>query len=169
VIPDDRAIDVVAEGIDMSLRMGTLADSTTVARRLATGRRSVTATPAYLARAGMPQIPADLANHEVVIYSQAASSWTFWRGSTEVSVAVHGRVRVSAAEGLRAAVLADMGLTINSDWMFAPELANGTVVRLLEPWALQSIDLWAMFPTGRLASAKARQFAGFVEAVLLRA
>lgn len=53
-------------------------------------------------------------NHEAVIYSQAANSWTFCHGSTEVSVAVRGRVRVSAAEGLRAAVLADMGLTINS-------------------------------------------------------
>jgi len=166
VILDDRAIDLVSEGIDLSLRMGALADSTAVARRLATGRRSVMATAAYLARAGCPQVPADLVNHEAVIYSQAANSWTFRRGSTEVSVAVHGRVRVSAAEGVRAAVLADMGLTINSDWMFAPELADGTVRRLLEPWMLQPIDLWAVFPTGRLASAKARQFASFVEGLL---
>lgn len=53
--------------------------------------------------------------------------------------------------------------------MFAPELASGAVVRLLEPWVLPPIDLWAVFPTGRLASAKARQFAGFVEAVLAQA
>jgi DNA-binding transcriptional LysR family regulator len=169
VILDDRVIDLVSEGIDLSLRMGALADSTAVARRLATGRRSVMATPAYLARAGLPQVPADIVSHEAVIYSQAANSWTFRRGSTEASVAVRGRVRVSAAEGLRAAVLADMGLTISSDWMFAPELASGAVVRLLEPWALPPIDLWAVFPTGRLASAKARQFAGFVEAVLAQA
>ena len=83
-----------------------------------------------------------------------------------MSVAVHGRVRVSAAEGLRAAVLADIGLTIASDWMFAPELANGSVQRLLQPWALPDIDLWAVFPTGRMASAKARLFAVFVEVAL---
>lgn len=77
---------------------------------------------------------------------------------------MQGRVRVSAAEGLRAAVLADIGFTINSDWMFAPELADGTVRRLLAPWALPPIDLWAVFPTGRLAMAKAREFARFVEA-----
>jgi DNA-binding transcriptional LysR family regulator len=134
-------IDLVSEGIDLSLRTGPLADSAAVARQLVTGRRSVMATPAYLARAGLPQVPADLVNHEAVIYSQAASNWTFRRGRTEVSVAVHGRVRVSAAEGLRVAVLADMVPTINSDWMLAPEVANGTVRRLLEPWALPPIDL----------------------------
>jgi len=163
VILDDRVIDLVAEGVDLSLRMGALPDSTAVARRLATGRRSVMATPAYLARAGEPKVPADLANHEAVIYSQAASRWVFKRGSAEVSVAVRGRLRVSAAEGLRAAVLADMGLAINSDWMFAPELADGRVRRVLEAWELPTIDLWAVFPTGRLASTKAREFASFVE------
>ena len=57
---------------------------------------------------------------------------------------------------------------IASDWMFAPELASGEVRRFLEPWALPQIDLWAHFPNGRLASAKARQFAAFVESTLSR-
>lgn len=163
VILDDRVIDLVAEGIDLSLRMGTLPDSTAVARKLATGGRSVLATPGYLARAGEPKTPADLAAHETVVYSQTASVWSFSNGGTETSVAVHGRVRVSAAEGLREAVLADMGLTIASDWMFARELESGAVRRILTDWALPPIDLWALFPTGRMMSAKARQFAAFVE------
>ena len=146
--------------------MGALADSTATARKLATGARSVMGTPAYLARAGEPQTPADLVNHQAVLYSQASSAWTFRRDSTEVSTVVHARLRVSAAEGLRAAVLADMGLAIVSDWMFAPELENGAIRRVLEAWTLPTIDLWAVFPTGRLASAKARAFASFVEGVL---
>ena len=162
VVLDDRVIDLVAEGIDLSLRMGDLPDSSAVARRIATGGRSVVATPAYLERAGEPRSPAELAGHEAVIYSQLPSAWAFTRDGTDVSVAVHGRVRVSAAEGLRAAVLADMGLTIASDWMFSPELASGAVRRVLTAWTLPPIDLWAVFPTGRLASAKARAFAGFV-------
>ncbi|TXM73800.1 LysR family transcriptional regulator [Methylobacterium sp. WL12] len=166
VILDDRVIDLVSEGIDLSLRMGALPDSSAVARRIATGSRSVLATPSYLARAGEPQSPADLPEHEAVIYSQLPDVWSFTRDGTEISVAVHGRVRVSAAEGLRAAVLADVGLTITSDWMFAPELANGEVRRLLLPWTLPAIDLWALFPTGRMASAKARLFAGFVETIM---
>ncbi|MDR6848846.1 MULTISPECIES: LysR family transcriptional regulator [unclassified Sphingomonas] len=166
VILDDRVIDLVAEGVDLSLRMGTLADSTATARKLATGGRSVLATPAYFARAGEPKNPADLADHEAVVYGQTVSVWSFSSGGTESSVAVRGRVRVSAAEGLRAAVLADMGVTIASDWMFAPELASGAVRRVLTDWSLPSLDLWAVFPAGRMASAKAREFANFVETVM---
>lgn len=166
VVLDDRAIDLIAEGIDVSLRMGTLADSGAVARKLASSRRSVLATTGYLARAGTPRVPADLADHETVVYSQLSNVWDFNRDGAEVSVLVRGRARFSAAEGIRAAVLADMGLAIASDWMFAPELAGGQVLRLLEGWSLPDIDLWAVFPTGRLATAKARSFAEFVEGVM---
>ncbi|WP_413727206.1 LysR substrate-binding domain-containing protein [Sodalis sp. RH19] len=168
LILDDRPIDLLAEGIDISLRMGRLADSNAVARRLATSRRSVLATPEYLARFGEPEKPADLAEHEAIGFSQTSDVWRFTRGGSDISVAMRGRVRLSAAEGIRAAVLAHMGLTIASDWMFARELANGGVRRLLEAWSLPDIDVWAVFPTGRMTSAKARQFALFVEEVLRR-
>jgi DNA-binding transcriptional LysR family regulator len=166
VILDDRVIDLVSEGIDLALRLGTLADSAAVARKIAGGGRSVVATPAYLARAGMPKVPADLVHHHAVVYSQLGDTWAFRQGDTVVSVAVRGRLRVSAAEGTRAAVLADMGLAVSSDWMFAPELASGAVQRVLPDWTLPPIDLWAVFPTGRLMSAKARAFADFVEDAL---
>ncbi|MHC1481299.1 LysR family transcriptional regulator [Frateuria aurantia] len=168
VVLDDRTIDLIAEGIDISLRMGALSDSGAVARKLASSRRSVLATTEYLARAGVPKVPADLADHETVVFSQLSHAWSFSRDGAEVSVLVRGRTRFSGAEGIRTAVLAHMGLTIASDWMFAPELAAGHVVRLLEAWSLPDIDLWAVFPTGRLATAKARLFADFVEGVMLR-
>ena len=166
VILDDRMIDLVAEGIDVSLRMGSLPDSTAVARRLATGGRSVLATPGYLARAGEPRTPGELAGHEAVTHGQPATAWSFTRDGAETSVAVHGRLRVSAAEGVRAAVLADMGLAVASDWMFADELASGAVRRVLADWTLPQIDVWAVFPSGRMVSAKARQFASFVEGIM---
>lgn len=168
VIMDDRVIDMVEEGIDVSLRMGALADSTATARKLAAGRRSLVATPTYLTRAGVPQTPAEVAGHEAVVYTRyEARNWTFRNAAGgEASVSVGGRLRVTAAEGLRAAVLADIGLAVASDWMFTRELASGAVVRVLEDWTLPPIDLWALFPTGRLASAKARSFADFVAAAL---
>ena len=166
VILDDRLIDLVTEGVDVSLRMGALADSAAVARKLASGERSVLAAPAYLAGAGEPRSPADLPGHQAVIYSRQPNVWSFTRDGTETSVAVHGRVRLSAAEGIRAAVLAGIGLTIASDWMFAAEIKDGSVRKILQDWQLQKIDLWAVFPSGRMASAKARQFASFVEAIM---
>ncbi|GBQ93026.1 LysR family transcriptional regulator [Acetobacter nitrogenifigens DSM 23921 = NBRC 105050] len=167
-ILDDRMIDLVGEGVDVSLRMGELPDSAAVARRLATGRRSVMATPAYLARAGEPKTPADLAAHQAIVYSRQPNVWSFTRDGAAASVTVHGRLKLSAAEGIRAAVLADMGLVISSDWMFADELASGVVSKVLSGWSLPTIDLWAVFPTGRMASAKARRFAAFVEALMNR-
>ncbi|MDX3967133.1 MAG: LysR substrate-binding domain-containing protein [Bradyrhizobium sp.] len=166
IVLDDRVIDLVSEGVDVSLRMGQLSDSSAVARRLARGRRSVIATPAYLEQAGVPAVPAELATHEAIVYSQLENNWIFRKDGTEASVAIRGRVRVSAAEGVRAAVLANIGLTVNSDWMFAPELESGAVVRVLKDWELPPVDLWAVFPTGRLASAKARAFADFVETAI---
>ena len=168
IIMDDRVVDMVEEGIDVALRMGSLPDSTATARKLAAGRRSLVATPAYLDRAGVPTSPADIAGHQAVVYTRYDThNWTFRNAAGgEASVNVGGRLRVTAAEGLRAAVLADFGLAVASDWMFAPELADGRVVRLLDGWSLPPIDLWALFPTGRLASAKARGFADFMAAAL---
>jgi DNA-binding transcriptional LysR family regulator len=168
VILDDRNIDLVEAGIDVALRMGTLPDSTLTARKISQSRRMVLGAPSYFARAGEPKEPADLMDHQAVIYDQRGGGavWTFRRGAAETSVTVKGRVRVSAAEGVREAVFAGLGLVIASEWMFAPELRSGAVTPVLEDWDLPPIDLWAAFPSGRRASAKARSFAGFIERVL---
>ena len=165
---DDRNIDLIEQGIDVALRMGTLPDSTMTARHLAQSRRHVLATPRYIQSNGAPKTPAELARHEAVVYSPNGgnTSWDFQRGDTVVSVMVAGRIVVSAAEGVRAAVLADMGIAIASEWMFASEIRNGEVQTLLDDWTLPPIDVWALFPTGRMVSAKARAFADFVEAIL---
>ncbi|MCX9147343.1 LysR substrate-binding domain-containing protein [Erythrobacter sp. WG] len=115
--------------------------------------------------------PCRIANAQAVAYTRYESTtWTFRHISgTEASVTVGGRLRVTAAEGLRAAVLADMGLAVVSEWMFGREIASGAVVRLLPEWSLPSIDLWALFPSGRLASAKARAFADYVAGVMREA
>jgi DNA-binding transcriptional LysR family regulator len=82
---------------------------------------------------------------------------------------VKSRLRITAAEGVRAAILAGAGLTIASEWMFVPELTEGTVQRALTEWELPPIDLWAVYPTGRAATAKARTFVTFVESLLAEA
>jgi DNA-binding transcriptional LysR family regulator len=168
VVLDDRNIDLVQEGIDVGLRMGRLVDSTLTARRIATGRHVVLGTAAYFVRAGEPTAPGDLIAHEAVIYAQGSGGavWTFRRDGAEVAVTVKGRLRVTAAEGVRAAVLADAGIAIASDWMFAPELADGTVKSVLRDWELPSMELWAVFPTGRTATTKARTFIDFVAEVM---
>ncbi|AMM16943.1 transcriptional regulator [Burkholderia sp. PAMC 28687] len=168
IILDDENVDLLERGVDVALRMGALNDSTMTARKLGTSPRKVVGTPAYFEKAGTPLTPADLSMHQAVIYEQGGggSAWSFARGAAETSVVVSGRVRVTAAEGVRAAVLAGMGLAVVSEWMLAPELASGEVVSVLDDWGLPGVDLWALFPTGRMASAKARAFVAFVEETL---
>lgn len=168
VVLDDRIVDLVEEGIDVALRMGDLPDSGMTARKISQAPRWVIGTQNYFAEKGEPRVPADLVRHETVVYSQSGggASWRFQRDGTEVSVVVGGRVQVSAAEGVRAAVLADVGLAIASEWMFSPELASGAVRRVLTDWSLPAIDLWAVYPSGRKSSAKARAFVDFVQKAL---
>ena len=165
LILDDREIDLIGEGIDIALRTGTLRDSSLTARKVATTQRLVLGAPAYFDRVGIPNSPAELTKHMAVVYIQNSIGdvWSFRRGACEESVKIAGNLRVSAAEGVRAAVLGGMGFAIASDWMFGPELASGAVRAILSDWTLPSIDLWAISPTGRMASAKARAFAAFVE------
>jgi DNA-binding transcriptional LysR family regulator len=168
IVLDDGNIDLLENAIDVALRMGVLGDSAMTAKKLAQSRRVVIGTPAYFGAHGEPATPAGLAAHAAIVYGRAGGgdAWFFRQGDTEVAVAVGGKIRVSAAEGVRAAVLADMGLAIASKWMFAPELANGAVREVLTDWALEPIDLWAVYPAGRKASAKARAFAEFVESIM---
>jgi DNA-binding transcriptional LysR family regulator len=168
VVLDDRTIDLVQEGIDIALRLGRLVDSTLTARRIASGRHAVLGTPTYFSRAGEPGAPGDLIAHEAVVYAQRGGGavWTFRREGAELAVTVKGRLHVTAAEGVRAAVLAHAGIAIASEWMFAPELADGTVRAVLQDWELPSLDLWAVFPAGRTATTKARTFISFIEEVM---
>ena len=168
VVLDDRNIDLVQEGIDVALRMGRLSDSSLTARRIASGRHVVVGTPAYFERTGKPTAPGDLAAHQAVIYDQEAGGkdWTFQRDDAEIAVTLKGRLRVSAAEGVRAAVLAHAGIAVASEWMFSPEIADRTVQMVLQDWELPRIDLWAVFPAGRTATTKARTFTQFVQEVM---
>jgi DNA-binding transcriptional LysR family regulator len=165
IVLDDRPIDLLAEGIDVALRLGDPEDSSMTGRKIDEARRFVLGTPAYFARAGEPQVPADLAAHHAIVYAQAAGgsgAWEFRRRGEVASVALVSRMSVTAAEGVRAAVLADMGLAVASEWMFAPELESGAVKVVLADWYLPTLTLWALYPSGRLASTKARGFVDFL-------
>lgn len=168
LVMDDRNIDLVEENIDVALRLGALADSALTARKLQDAERHVVASPDYLARRGTPKSPGDLAGHDAIVYAQSVGSedWRFRKGTSEVSVKVPSRLTCTAAEGVRAAVLAGLGLALVSRWMMAPELAGAAVTSVLTDWECPSIALWAVFPAGRMPTAKARAFVSWVESAL---
>jgi DNA-binding transcriptional LysR family regulator len=160
LVLDDRNVDLIAENIDVALRMGALPDSSLTAKKIGSGDRIVVASPAYLERFGTPASPAELAAHNAVAYAQPVmdDEWRFRKGTAESSIRLEGRLMVTAAEGLREAILAGCGIGIVSRWMMGTELGSGTVVQLLPDWQLPPVDLWAVFPAGRLTSTRARVF-----------
>jgi DNA-binding transcriptional LysR family regulator len=168
----DRPGDPIREGVDVSFRTGTLNDSSVVARKIATCRRLVVGTPAFFERSGVPETPSDLARLAAVLYAKEHPSGgdvcRFRQGELEIDVKLSGQLRVSAAEAVREAVLSGLGYAVASEWTFAPELAKRTVQAVLADWLLPPLDCWALFPAGRMTTAKARAFANFVQAELGR-
>jgi len=168
LVLSDRAGDLIQDGVDMCLRTGVLSDSSVIARKIATCRRRVIGTPAFFERHGLPATPSDLARLAAVIYTGPGGGDTcrFRRDGAEIEVRLSGRMRVSAAEAVRAGVLSGLGLAVASEWMFGPELVSGDVRAVLTDWLLSPLDCWALFPTGRMVTAKARAFTNFVQAEL---
>ena len=167
---DDRWIDLIEEGVDVAIRMGAQPDSSLVSRRIGRSRRIVAAAPSYLKRAGTPKVPDDLKQHEAVLYGHAGggSTWRFRQGKTVKTIRMRDRFSATAAEGVREAVLAGLGLCLATDWMFRAELKRGDIVEVLGDWEMSHVDLWALFPTGSRPSAKARAFVDFLAADINR-
>lgn len=168
LVLDDRRIDLIEEGVDLAIRAGDLGDSTLIARRIDRAQRLLVATPGYLARRGIPLAPADLSGHRIASYIafESLTNWTFSRTGERQSVAVEPQLRVSAAEGLRAFVLAGLGIGMVTDRMVGRELASGRLARLLPDWSLAPSDVWVIFPEGRRVRQRARLFADWLESCL---
>lgn len=168
IILDDRVIDVLEENIDVALRLGELKDSALTATKLGESDRIIVAGSTYLAQRGVPHTPADLLAHDGIVYAPGTGGdeWRFRQGTSETSIRIQSRLVITAAEGVRAAVIAGLGLTAASRWMFAPELASGLVRQVLSDWMLPPVPVWSVYPAGRLASAKAREFVKWFQRVL---
>lgn len=166
LMTSDERHDLVAEGADVAIRLslGPLRDSGFGARKLATGARIVVAAPSYLATRGPVQTPADLGDHDCVFGpgGSTRARWIFTRDGRELSPQVHGRVQITSAQGLVAAVVAGMGIAVLPAWTCALELASGAVVRLLADYALQPFDVYAIYPSRGRPAAKARAFVDYV-------
>lgn len=165
---NDQRQELVQDGVDVAFRFGALTNSSALARRLASPPRLLVASPADLARAGMPRTPTDLAGHSVIIGPTGAGSdaWSFWRGKRKVSVRVEGRHRISASEGATAAAVAGLGIISTALWGCRAELASGALVQVLADWPMAPVEFHAVFPPGRAAKPAARALAEYLVGTL---
>jgi DNA-binding transcriptional LysR family regulator len=166
IIVNDRYVNLAEEGVDLALRTGFLSDTSLNVRKIASVPIRVMATSSYWGTHAKPKTPNDLLAHECVLLERDGKlidQWLFRKDTLECSMTTRGRLKVSAAEGLREAVLSGLGIVVMSEWLFSPELASGAVESVLDDWVLPLHDLWVVFPSGGLVSAKAREFVAFVE------
>lgn len=166
-VSDERQ-NLVAEGADVAIRVGPLADSVFGARRLASVQRLLVAAPAYLAARGTPETPADLALHDCILGpgSFGRESWNFRQDGAVTSVDVRARVEVDSAPGILACAVAGLGIAMGSTVMAGPELASGALMPVLAGYALDPVEVHAVFPGGPRPSAKVRALVDYLAARL---
>jgi DNA-binding transcriptional LysR family regulator len=161
----DRPVDLVEEGVDLAVRIGRVTDQGLIARRIGQMRRVTVARPDYFARAGRPAHPLDLTGHDCIVYTGLATvnEWHF-AGPTgaEIVVKVAGRVRVSASEGMRSALLEGLGLAVCPTWLFTDELETGVIEQVLEAFEPAPLPIQAVYPSRRLVPPRVRAFVEFL-------
>jgi DNA-binding transcriptional LysR family regulator len=170
LVISDRNEDLVAEGVDIALRLGPLARTPVGfgVRLLGRAPRLAVVAPAYLARRGTPKTPAELSSHDCILGPglSGRTGWRFAQAGALTSFPVEGRVRVATADGAIACAKAGLGIAVASRWMCRAELAAGQLVPILTDYQLESVALHALYPGGRRPSVKVRTFSDFLAAQL---
>ena len=160
----DRVIDLVAEGVDVAIRIASLDDSNLVGVKLADNRRVVVASPTYLKRHGRPRNIADLARHNCLPMSSEGSQrgWTFLQDGKPVTVKVSGNMVCNDGAVLHAWALAGKGLAWRSMWEVGEQIARGELCAVLEEFTAPGNDIHAVFAQRRHLPLRIRAFVDFL-------
>lgn len=148
---DDAYVNLVDDGIDLAVRIGASLDSSATRTVLGESARRLVASPTYLARAGTPLRPTDLAEHQCLLHTdvEARTLWSFARDGQAERVSVGGRVASNHSETTRALALAGHGVCLLADWLVDTDLARGALVQLLPEYDAPAAPIHALTPPGR--------------------
>jgi DNA-binding transcriptional LysR family regulator len=164
---DDQRQDLVAEGVDVALRFGPLPNSTATARRVLSWPRVLAASPAYLDKAGTPVTPSDLPRHAIILGPGSLSGrWSFRKGDTATTFHVNGKLMMRASLGAIAAAVEGLGIVMAPFGACRQELERRELVRLLPEWDAGTVELNAVYASGRAAKPSARAFIDYLIAAL---
>jgi len=161
----DRVVDIVEEGYDLAIRISRAGSTSHAARKLATSRNILCASPDYLARCGYPAAPADLIEHQCIGYSYAATGdeWQLMDSEHKAhTVKVNCHMHTNNGDTARAAALAGQGVIWQPTFLIGNDLRAGKLVQVLPDYRLPDIDVLAMYPSRRHLSAKIRAVVDFL-------
>ncbi|MFA4749685.1 LysR substrate-binding domain-containing protein, partial [Xanthomonas perforans] len=160
----DRLVDMVEEGFDVAIRITRQPAPMLIARQLGKVRILACASPAYLARAGTPRHPSDLAGHECLLYhySPSGDEVRFQGPEGDIDVRLRGGLRANNGHVLNAAALAGQGIVMQPDFLAEPHLAAGRLVRILPDYALDEIGIFAVYTSRSHLAPKVRSFIDYL-------
>ncbi len=160
----DRLVDLVEEGFDLAIRIGKLADSTLVARRIAPACLVMVASPDYLKRAGTPNEPTDLSMHNFMIYTLATrrDEIALERNGETTTTRIRGNLLVNNGDFIAAAAVEGHGISVLPTFIVADLLKRGELVRVLDSWIVPPIAIHAVYAQTRSLPAKTRALIDFL-------
>ncbi|WP_181699445.1 LysR family transcriptional regulator [Chthonobacter albigriseus] len=162
LILSDEFVDVIGEGFDLAIRIGALADSSLVVRRLAPNHRMLCATPGYLERHGVPERLSDLETH-VCLAAAHQDPWRLEGPAGEVAVHASGAIQTNSSEVIRELCLAGVGIALRSTWDVGPDLSAGRLKVVLPQFrGSRHVAVHAVYPSRRFLPAKVRLFIDFL-------
>ena len=161
---NERFVDLVEEGIDVAVRFGAVQDTNLVARRLGQTRRVIVATPAYLQKHGTPKVPMDLTRHDCVLFNYPPTSeWVLFGPDGEVRVRVTGSFKANNGHVIRGAILSGLGVGWIPESLIYDELGSGAVKEVLANYAMQPLEVNALYSSARHLPTKVRVFLDFLQ------
>ncbi len=158
---NDTMVDLINGGFDVAIRNADLKDSSFIAKKLATDKRIMCASPDYIHTYGMPQHPSELKQH-VCIKHTGLESWVFKTPEGIEHIKAKGRIRVDQGEAVRDAAIDGMGIAMCATWIAYQHLKEGSLVQVLDKYTLiDDSAIWAIYPSSRLLAPKVRAFINY--------
>lgn len=170
VIMVDHYIDLVKEGVDCAIRVGPLADSSLIARKIGSFQRITVATPEYLAEHGEPNSLNELKDHNCIVFTLLTSrnDWRFTGPKGPESIQVQGRLSVNNPRMMRDAVLEHSGIAVIPAWLIDEHLKKGKVKAILRQYTPDPMDIHVLYPQRQFVPAKVRCFIEYFQQSLSR-
>ncbi|CAJ0743394.1 HTH-type transcriptional regulator DmlR [Ralstonia edaphis] len=161
----DRSVNLTDKAFDIGIWFGTVPDSRMVARKIVSNKRVLCASPDYLKRAGMPQVPRDLQSHQCIVLRESDAAYGTWyltRGTRQETIKVRGVLSTNDGETGVLWALAGYGILMRSEWDIHEHVRAGRLVPVLTDWALPVADIFAVYPERANLSAKVTAFIDFL-------
>ncbi|EJC80150.1 transcriptional regulator [Rhizobium leguminosarum bv. trifolii WSM2297] len=166
----EQSSDMIEERLDLEVRLGSVADSSLVCRRIGWTTAFLVASPAYLARRAPPRAPKDVKDHECLCYNRAGdfSTWSFSNGSEDISVRISPRLTACSAVAIHRAALAGAGLAVLSHIIAVPDIAAGRLIPVMEDFQPSRLPITVVYPSRRNMPLRVKTVLDFLTDVIGR-